>query len=115
MVSVKPCLDELAIWVEEVHHGVCVGLVACRENDNLKMLVRSLERLDGKGPNVESRINDFTIWKMNCNHMVNIQTLVVFNTMHEGLVEVKNDHLFLTGVVWRGKLHGAILNIGHGN
>jgi len=86
VVAIEAVLDELALRVEVVQDHVCVGLVARCEDDDLVLLVRFLQALQGVGTNVDASPHSFPVRKSHGNLVVTRIVLYVIDAMHQRLI-----------------------------
>lgn len=82
----------------------------CGKNDDLEMLVSSLETFNGVRTNVNTCINYFSIRKLNLKNYIRVVSLRIIDTMDKSFVEIKDDS-FLMRVMWRRKLHKSSIKV----
>ena len=64
MLSEKPVLNQVTLWVNDVDNWVGIPLVTCSKNSNLKVLIDSSQTFMSVGPSVEPAAMTLMIFRI---------------------------------------------------
>jgi hypothetical protein len=102
--------DVLVFGVDVVEDSVRVGLVARSEDDDLEVFAGFFKTLHEVGSQVDAGTDGLFVWEVDFKDHVRILSFNVINAMHQSLVHVKDQKLFLLLRCWWRQVHKLVFD-----
>ena len=83
----------LELFLEGVKDFISISLVACREYDDLVVLLGCFEALVDVWTDIDTRLDRLALAKLNADRQVIWQIFDVIDAVYEGLIQVKYNRL----------------------
>ena len=99
VLAVQSLLEQLLLRIHVVEDGICVDLMARREQDDLVVLARLDEALDDKRPDIDSSVHRLLARKVDFYYDISLSLFNVIDAMNQSFIHVENRQLFLIGML----------------
>ena len=103
MLSVQSILKKFVLRVDVVQNCIRIGLMACSENNYLKLFVRFLEALHQIRSQVNASTDCLLPWEVNLKNYIRVLCFNVVDTVDQGLVHIEDQDFLvaLTQCWWQ--------------
>ena len=99
VLAVQSLLEQLLLRIHVVEDGICVDLMARREQDDLVVLARLDEALDDKRPDIDPSVHRLFARKVDFYYDISLSLFNVIDAMNQSFIHVENRQLFLIGML----------------
>ena len=103
-------MNKFFLWVQIVQNYMSVARMAGSENYDFKVFGKDGQNLSGKGPHVNSDLNDFAGWKVDFNFKITRHVHILI-AVDQSLIQIKDDSLFIFKAFGLGKINFHMFNI----
>ena len=103
MLSVQSILKKFVLRVDVVQNCIRICLMACSENNYLKLFVRFLEALHQIRSQVNASTDCLLPWEVNLKNYIRVLCFNVVDTVDQGLVHIEDQNFLvaLTQCWWQ--------------